>query len=77
LKTVSIGTFTQDLGLILVIGGLIDALAGDGGSNAWVSVFVFGIALIIEKAQTIYHAKHYVNEYIPLAENFAPATATS
>jgi hypothetical protein len=34
-----------------------------------------GAALIIEKAQTIYHAKHYVNEYIPEDESFVPLTA--
>jgi hypothetical protein len=31
--------------------------------------------LIIEKAQTIYHAKHYANEYIPEEENIVPLTA--
>jgi hypothetical protein len=44
-------------------------------TEAWISVFIFGVALIVEKAQTIYHAKHYVNEYIPEDETFAPLTA--
>jgi hypothetical protein len=61
--------------LILVVTGLIDALTGENGQEGWVSVIVFGVALIIEKAQTIYHAKHYVNEYIPEDENFVPLTA--
>lgn len=62
--------------LLLVTGGVIDALVGEAGSEAWASVFFFGVALIIEKAETIYHAKHYVNEYIPLDQNFAPATTS-
>jgi hypothetical protein len=31
-----------------------------------------GCRIFLEKAETIFHAKHYVNEYVP-AENFAPA----
>jgi Bacterial PH domain len=61
--------------LILVIAGLIDALSGEGGPDAWTSVLILGIALIVEKAQTIYHAKHYVNEYIPEEEKVVPLTA--
>ncbi|MGH7824957.1 MAG: PH domain-containing protein [Candidatus Binatia bacterium] len=59
--------------LLLVVGGLVDVLMREGGPEAWASVILFGVALTIEKAQTIYHAKHYVNEYIPLDQNFAPA----
>jgi hypothetical protein len=68
---------TEGVLLIVVIAGLIDVLAGEGGSEAWVSVLMFGAMLIIEKAETIYHAKHYVNEYIPEDENFMPVTATA
>jgi hypothetical protein len=63
--------------LILVIAGLVDALMGERGPEAWASLALYGVALIIEKAQTIYHTKHYVNEYIPLEENFSPAIGTS
>lgn len=66
---------TEGILLLIVFGGLIDALSGEGGPEAWISVFIFGVALIVEKAQTIYHAKHYVNEYIPEDETFAPLTA--
>jgi PH (Pleckstrin Homology) domain-containing protein len=61
--------------LVFVIAGVIDALSGEGGADPWISVFLLGAALIIEKAQTIYHAKHYVNEYIPEDESFVPLTA--
>ncbi|MGH7854520.1 MAG: hypothetical protein ACREP3_13835 [Candidatus Binatia bacterium] len=66
---------TEGILLIIVIAGLIDAVSDEGGPEAWVSVVIFGAALIIEKAQTIYHAKHYVNEYIPEDEKFVPLTA--
>jgi hypothetical protein len=55
----------------------LEAFSGkdQGEPEAWVSVVIFGAALAIEKAQTIYHAKHYVNEYIPEDEKFVPLTA--
>lgn len=65
----------EGLLLILFVGALIDALAGEKGSEAWVLVAILGAALFVEKAQTIYHAKHYVNEYIPVDKNFMPVTA--
>jgi hypothetical protein len=68
---------TEGILLIMVIAGLIDWLTGEGGEEAWVSVVAFGTVLIIEKLQTIYHAKHYVNEYIPLDDNFVPAAVAS
>jgi hypothetical protein len=63
--------------LILVIAGLVHVLMGDGGPEPWASVALYGVALIIEKAETIYHAKHYIDEYIPLEENFSRAIGTS
>jgi hypothetical protein len=66
---------TEGILLILVIAGLIDGLSGESGTEARLSVFFVGAILVIEKAQTIYHAKHYVNEYIPEDEDFAPLTA--
>jgi hypothetical protein len=65
----------EGLLLIFVTVGLIDALSGEGGPDAWTSVLILGVVLIIEKAQTIYHAKHYTNEYIPEEENVVPLTA--
>lgn len=63
--------------LIVVIAGLVDLLMGEAGPEGWVSVALVGAVLIIEKLETIYHAKHYVNEYIPLDEHFVPAAMTS
>lgn len=62
--------------LIVVIAGLVNLLIGEGAPGAWASVVIYGVALIIEKAETIYHTKHYVHEYIPLEDNFSPAVVT-
>lgn len=66
--------------LIFLITGLINVLMGRGGSEGWEAVFALAVALIIAKIETIYHAKHYVNEFIPIDENFAstlrPATSS-
>jgi hypothetical protein len=64
---------TEGILLILVISGFVDALSGEGRPEAWFSVFFVGAILIIEKAQTIYHAKHYVSEYIPEDEKIPAA----
>ena len=60
--------------LIWLIIGVVDFFTG--GPQGWASVLVPGVALLIEKAETIFHAKHYVNEYIPVEDNFAPATTS-
>src|SRR4029077_15822365 len=59
--------------LILVIAGFINVLMGGGGSEGWGSVLSLAVALIIAKIETIFHAKHYVNEYIPLDKNLTSA----
>jgi len=59
---------TEAVLLFIVLGSLIAVLAGEAG--AVVGVIIFGIALAIEKVETIYHTQHYVNEYIPLEESF-------
>jgi hypothetical protein len=61
--------------LILILGVTIAILTGEPSSEQWGLVGVLVLALVAEKAQTIYHARHYVNEYIPLEKNFAPVTA--
>ena len=65
---------TEGILLILFLGALIDMLTGAKGSAGWGLVVTLGVALFIEKAQTIYHAKHYVSEYIPIDKNFLPLT---
>jgi hypothetical protein len=50
-------------------------VGGETGSVVFLPVL--GAALAIEKAETIYHAKHYISEYIPENEKFLPLTAPS
>jgi hypothetical protein len=69
--------FVEGALLIVVILALFNLLTGAGGADEWISLIVFGGILAVEKAVTIYHAKHYVNEYIPLDDNFVPATVGS
>ncbi|MET0586189.1 MAG: hypothetical protein ABW099_15020 [Candidatus Binatia bacterium] len=61
--------------MVLFFGGLIDVLTGERGSEGWALVAILGAALFIEKAQTLYHAKHYVNEYIPVDKKLPPRNA--
>jgi hypothetical protein len=65
----------EGLLLVLFVGALIDVLTGEKGSEGWALFAILGAALFIEKAQTLYHAKHYVNEYIPVDKKFLPLTA--
>jgi hypothetical protein len=58
--------------LVLVILSLIDVTKGVEGS--WVELFIFGIALVIEKAISVYHANHFIKEFIPKEKDIVPAT---
>ena len=62
--------------LIALIVALIDGLTGATGPEGWVSVALIAGLLALEKIETVYHAKHYVNEYIPL-EKVVPAIPTA
>ena len=33
---------------------------------------MISVVLLLEKLITIYHAKHFVNEYIPVDKSFTP-----
>lgn len=49
--------------LVIVIASLIGVLRGDG--NGLVPLAICGMALIIEKAISVYHSNHFIKEYIP------------
>jgi hypothetical protein len=57
--------------LIALVGALIDWLTGATGPGGWLSVVLIAGLLALEKVETVYHAKHYVNEYIPLEKAVA------
>jgi len=52
-------------GILLVLAGvsLANALGGAGGG--FLPPAVWGIALIVEKAISVYHSNHFIKEYIP------------
>lgn len=72
---IGIADFIAEAFLLLLFAlSLWNAL--QGASGAWAGVVIFGVALVIEKLVTIYHAKRYVNEYIPTERPVTPQTAS-
>jgi hypothetical protein len=49
--------------LLVVIVSIVGGLGGE--PDAWLSALIFGAVLLIEKLLTIYHANHYVAEFLP------------
>jgi len=59
--------------LFFVISSLVSLLFGTVDPvNTGVILVIFGVLLVYEKLITIYHARHYVKEYIPLEKDFQP-----
>jgi hypothetical protein len=54
---------TETILVILVIVSLFDVTKDVEGSG--VGLFIFALVLVIEKAITVYHSNHFVEEYIP------------
>jgi len=70
---------TEGFLILFLIGNVIAALER---IELWGSVLIVAIFLFLEKWITIYHAKHYINEYIPTDKNislvsFSPTPAPS
>jgi hypothetical protein len=55
-----------------VIVSLIDVTKGVKGAG--VELFIFVIALVIEKAISVYHANHFIKEFITKEKDIVPAT---
>lgn len=49
---------------VLLVVSLIDLLRGNG--NGFVPLAIWGTALIIEKSISVYHATHFIKEFIPI-----------
>ncbi len=59
--------------LVVVITSLTDILFGAVDPLEKMKLLViFGVLLVYEKLITIYHARHYVKEYIPREKDFQP-----
>jgi len=57
--------------IIIVIFSVKSILFGTADPlNNLMLLGIFGAALVIEKVFTIYHARHYVREYVPLEKDF-------
>lgn len=65
---------TEIILLVLVIISLIDALQGNKGG--FIPFLFFLVLLVIEKAISIYHSNHFIEEYIPTAKEIKPVMAT-
>lgn len=63
---------TEGILLILLVSNIVVALRR---MELWGSVLIVAIILSIEKLITIYHAKHYISEYIPTDKNFSIASS--
>lgn len=58
--------------IVMVLTALVNMVTSADSSAAVVQVVFFGVILFLEKLYTIYHAKHYVKEYIPVDKEIQP-----
>lgn len=65
---------TEGLLLILLVSNIMGALKR---AELWGSVLIVAMILSVEKLITIYHAKHYISEYIPTDKNFTVASSAA
>jgi len=61
---------TETVLIVLVVTGLVNMLSGVSG-GLFQFIF-FGSILFLEKLYSVYHAKHYVKEYIPVEKDVQP-----
>ena len=60
---------------VLVLGALLDTVAGKFSADTAAALIVFGVGLAVEKAVSVYHAQHYVKEYLPADGDVTPIKA--
>jgi len=59
--------------IFMVLMGLVNTLSGVPEKSEGLFQFIFfGIILVLEKLYSVYHAKHYVKEYIPVEKDIRP-----
>jgi hypothetical protein len=59
--------------IAMVLMSLVELATGaEDGAASLVGVVFFGAILFIEKLYTVFHAKHYVKEYIPVDKEIQP-----
>jgi hypothetical protein len=58
--------------IVMFVTGLVNLISGAESEAGLPIVIVFGLFLFLEKLYTVYHAKHYVKEYIPVDKEIQP-----
>ncbi len=58
--------------IVMVLMSLVNLVTGVESDAALPGTIFFGIILIIEKLYTVYHAKHWVKEYLPVDKEIQP-----
>jgi hypothetical protein len=59
--------------IFMVLMGLVNMLSGVTETAVGLFQFIFfGLLLVLEKLYSVFHAKHYVKEYLPVETDFRP-----
>ncbi len=59
--------------IFLVLAGVVNLATGSAVQEENLfNVIFFGLILVLEKLYSVYHAKHYVKEYIPVEKEIRP-----
>jgi hypothetical protein len=58
------------IGMVLM--SIVTLVSGEEVDASLIGIVFFGVILFIEKLYTVFHAKHYVKEYIPLEKDIQP-----
>jgi hypothetical protein len=58
--------------IVMLISGLVNLVSGAESEAGLPIVIIFGLLLFLEKLYTVFHAKHYVKEYIPVDTEIQP-----
>lgn len=62
----TLDALAETIFLIAVVSSLVVIFLAGGDRDAYANLALFGFLLVWEKVVSVYHAKHYVTEYIPL-----------
>jgi hypothetical protein len=58
------------IGMVLM--SIVTLVSGEEVDASLIGIVFFGVILFIEKLYTVFHAKHYVKEYIPVEKEIQP-----
>jgi hypothetical protein len=58
------------IGMVLM--SIVNLVSGEEVDASLIGIVFFGVILFIEKLYSVFHAKHYVKEYIPVEKDIQP-----